>query len=249
MSDLRQLMADSKGLPSAFRRDHPIGTVWSGVVQRVDVRQVRDDDGNPETWDDGNPKQQVVIAIQTDQRDPERTGDDGVRGIYVKWWGEQRKALRECLQNAGVDDIEPGGLFAAKYTGDGPQPQNRMYSPAKLMQFEYKPPSPTAGLFNPGGNSNGAPAAPAAAAQPDPWTAVETTPAAPAPAPAAAPTPPPPVAAEVISTPPTQPAAADPMALLSTIKAFLALGMTDEQIAGATGANTQAITAVRSLPA
>src|SRR3954465_8954102 len=107
MSDLRQLMADSKGLPSAFRKNHPIGTVWSGKVVRVDVRQVRDDDGNPETWDAGNPKQQIVVPIQTDRRAPDRSGDDGVRGIYIKWWGEQRKALRECLQTAGVDDIEP----------------------------------------------------------------------------------------------------------------------------------------------
>jgi len=284
LSDLKQLLAESKSLPSAFRKDHPIGTVWAGVVQSVEVRQVRDDDGNVETWDNGDPKQQVVVAIKTDQRDPERPNDDGVRGIYIKWWKEQRKALRECLEAAGVDDIEPGGLFAAKYVGDGAQPQNKMLSPAKLMQYEYKPPSPTAGLF---GSSNGngappatptappAPAQAAAAAPPpaqppvqppapatdpwtaaptaDPWSAFTSTPAAPVAAPAAPPPPPPaapaaPMVAEVVNTPPAAPAAADPMALLATIKALLATGMTDEQIAGVTGTPAQAITAIRQLP-
>ena len=153
MSELKTLLQESKGLPSAFRKDHPIGTVWAGRVQRVEVRQVRDDDGNPETWDNGDPKQQVVVAIQTTQRDPERPGDDGVRGIYIKWWGAQRQALRDCLEAAGVEDIEVGGMFAAQYVGDGEQPKNKMFSPAKLMKYEYKAPSPTAGLLG-GGNGS-----------------------------------------------------------------------------------------------
>jgi hypothetical protein len=252
MSDLSKLIAESKGLPAAFRRDHPIGTVWAGKVQRVSVSQVRDDDGNGKTWDDGNPMQQVVVAIETDQRDPEKKNDDGVRGIYVKWWGDQRKAFLEALSAAGVEDIEVGGMFAAQYVGDGAQPANKMFSPPKIYKFEYKAPSGLGGLIG-----GGAPAA-----QPQQSPAVEAmlgapqqtsspmsgmTAGQPASTPAAAP----------VSTPPAQPvspapagsAPADPMAQLGQIKGLIGFGLTDEQIAAATGADVQAILAIRSIPA
>lgn len=274
MSDLKQLMEDSKGLPAAFRKTHPVGTVWRGAVTKVIVRTQRDDDGNLKAWDDGNPVQEVVIAIQTDQRDPERKNDDGIRGIYIKWWGEQKKAFREAMEEAGVDDVEIGGQFAAQFAGLGPQPRDPKLSPPKLMKFAYKPPTGLGGLLSGddaatgnGAAGNGAQqvSAPPAATAPmeDPWGDVPATPPAqetwPAPAPAPAPVAPmPPPAAPVAATPTPAPTAAptvapaapaDPMALLATIKAFLSMGMTDAQIAGATGASEQAVAAVRALPA
>jgi hypothetical protein len=279
VSDLKQLLIDSKGLPSAFRKTHPIGTVWGGKITKVSVQQARDDDGNPDTWDDGNPKQQVVVAIQTDQRDPERLNDDGVRGVYVKWWGEQKKAFRECIEKAGVDDLEVGGLFAAKYTGEGPQPANRMYSPAKLMQYEYKAPTGLGGLLNGNGAAPGVATvqdATVAAATRDPWGPANPGMAAAAAADQAA------AAAQaqqlaaqallttqlgavpiagqgnpsvppppVAAVPVAAPAApADPGDLLATVKGLIALGMTDDQIIAAVpAANPAALTALRALPA
>lgn len=255
-SPLKQLLAESKGLPSAFRRDHPIGTVWAGKVVRVDVRQVRDDDGQPDTWDNGDPKQQVIVAIQTDQRDPERPGDDGVRGIYIKWWGEQRKALREALETAGAEDIEIGGMFAAQYVGDGEQPKNKMFSPPKLMRYEYKAPSPTAGLLSGGNGKAPAAAAPAAQPKPDVWdepakddgleefAPTVTTTAPPTPPPAA----PAPAAPPAAAAPASNGAPADPVALLATVKAYIALQMSDEQIVAVTGAPAPAVAAIRNLP-
>jgi hypothetical protein len=271
VSDLKQLLIDSKGLPSAFRKTHPIGTVWAGKITKVSVQQARDDDGNPDAWDDGNPKQQVVVAIQTDQRDPERLNDDGVRGVYVKWWGEQKKAFRECIEKAGVDDLEVGGMFAAQYTGEGPQPANRMYSPAKLMKYEYKPPTGLGGLLNGNGHAPAAPntvqAATVQAAVNDPWGPANPGMAAAAAADQAAAaaqaqqiaaqslltsqlgaTPIPEPVAAPVAIPVAAPA--DPGDLLATVKGLIALGMTDDQIIAAVpAANPAALTALRSIPA
>lgn len=171
MSDLANLFDSSQGLPSAFRKDQGIGTVWAGKIVRASLRDVRDDDGNVKTWDrDGTPLQQVVIAIQTDQRDPEKTHDDGVRGIYIKMWGDQRTAYFDALKAQGVKEPEVGGMWAAQYIGDGPQPRDPKISPAKLFKYEYRKPTGLGGLMD------GAAAAtsPAAAAPPksDPWANV-----------------------------------------------------------------------------
>lgn len=273
MSALSDLIADSKGLPSASSKYDPINTVHMGRVVKVTVRQTRDDDGKPQFWEDGNPMQQLIIAIQTDQRDPARPGDDGVRGIYIKWWNEQRKAFIECMRIAGTDDVEPGGMFAVKYIGDGPQPTDRKLSPAKLLKFEYKPPTGMAGLL--GGPQppqppqapqqqapqQGYPQAPAGwsnGAQPpvqqsdmfgnytDPAPSIATPPGGDpwAVAPQPQPAPAPAPAAPV----------ADSQQILPTIKMFITTGMTDAQIAAvpnlaAAGVTADAVAAIRSLPA
>jgi hypothetical protein len=120
-----------------------IGTIIGGVVVSAEVVQSRDEDGELEYWDDGKAKQKVRIIVQTElDEGPDDQGreDDGKRAIYVKWWGEQRKALIEALTKADADDVEAGGKFFAKYAADGERVK-KAWSPTKEMRYRYKPPA------------------------------------------------------------------------------------------------------------
>lgn len=134
-----------------------IGTSFSGTVISAEVKQSSNfDTGELETWDDGRPKNNIVVTIQTDVRDPEVEHDDGVRGVYIKTWGDNFRALKKAVRESGDDDIHEGGTFTATYVSDGPKPK-KGYAP-KLFSYTYTKPSSTAGLLAE------APAAPAAAA-------------------------------------------------------------------------------------
>src|SRR5690606_14620750 len=79
-----------------------VGAQYAGTVVSVEVRPYTDlKTGKPEFWENGDPKQQLVIGIQTDERNPELQDDDGVRYDYVKMWGKQKQALRAAAQAAG----------------------------------------------------------------------------------------------------------------------------------------------------
>jgi hypothetical protein len=115
-----------------------IGTSYSGTVISADIRQATNfDTGKPEFWEDGKPKQQVVIAIQTALR--EDSEDDGIRSLYIKGWGDQRRALQAASKAAGGSPA-PGDTFTATYVGDGEKPQ-RGFAP-KIYKYEIKKGSP-----------------------------------------------------------------------------------------------------------
>jgi hypothetical protein len=126
-----------------------VGSVLRGTVIKAELRQARDEDGKPDFWDDGNPKQQVVVIIQTDLDEGEDDNgreDDGRRAFYVKFWGNQKLALLDAIRAAEVDDIYPGADFAVKWTGNG-EAQKKAWSAPKLLKFKVgKPPVKGAGL-------------------------------------------------------------------------------------------------------
>ncbi|WP_217182676.1 hypothetical protein [Streptomyces sp. AC495_CC817] len=110
------------------------GQTWSGVVTKAEPRQATNfDTGKPDFWEDGQPKMQAVVSIQTDLREDET--DDGVRAIYIKMWGDQKKAFRLAAQQAGGAP-QPGDTFTATYYADGEKPQ-RGFAP-KLFRYEIK---------------------------------------------------------------------------------------------------------------
>lgn len=118
-----------------------IGTVWKGQVLAKETQQQRDfTTGEPKFYDDGNPMQQVCITLQTDARDPERDGDDGVRKLYVR--GQMLAAVREAVKAAGAPTVEIGGTLAVQYIGDG-EPQKRGMNPPKQFKAQYKAPVAT----------------------------------------------------------------------------------------------------------
>lgn len=141
MSMFAEALAKSSGAPQAFKKDDQPGKTVTGRITDVDMMDVRsyDDPTKVETWNDGNPKQQVVVTLDTDLRD-EGADDDGRRRIYIKWWGEQKKALVAAVRAAGDADLRRGGTFKATFTGLGTT-DNPRFNPPKLYQYEYTPPA------------------------------------------------------------------------------------------------------------
>lgn len=165
-----------------------IGTSHGGTVLSAESRQATDiKTGELKTWDDGKPIMQIVITVQTNERDPELEADDGKRGIYIKAYGDQLRELKRAVREAGDDDVREGGTFTATYVGDG-EKTNKAFDAPKLFSYSYQKPSGAAALIK-GADTTPA-AAPAPAAPVDPaYAAYLAAQAAPAPAPAPEPTP------------------------------------------------------------
>lgn len=147
-----------------------IGTTVGGVITRIGdpMQQTDFSSGKPLTWDDGTPRMQLPVTVQTDLRDPSNPLDDGKRTLYVK--GEMKKAIGAALRAAGAK-MAVGGTLTVTFSGEEPTAG----FPKKLYTATYAPPA--AGFFE-------EPAQPVAAAH------VGPPPAAPQPAaPAAQPAP------------------------------------------------------------
>jgi hypothetical protein len=119
--------------------DH-IGATVSGQVVRPPISRQQSKFGTRELeyWKDGTPKMQIIVNIQTDQRDPGIADDDGVRAIYIK--GKSlTEAVRNAVRAAGAKGIEVGGTLTVTYSGDGaPTPGAR---PPKQYSARYVPPA------------------------------------------------------------------------------------------------------------
>ena len=133
-----------RGIPAAKFTD-PGDSHAGTITDMPEVRQQREyGSGKPLFWEDGSPKEQLVVHIATDERDPDVDGDDGVRAIYAK--GNMRDAItaavRRAITRTGVrEGLRPGGRLTVTYTGDG---QGNGPIPPKLYAAEYIPPAPAA---------------------------------------------------------------------------------------------------------
>lgn len=131
--NVADLLSESLSNKAFFNKDSKVGDTVTGTILDSEVRQSRDfDDNKLEFWDDGSPRLQLVINVQTDIREGEE--DEGIRSIYVKWHGASRKALLTAVKDAGVSDLIPGDKFIASYIGDGEQPDRKKSAP-KLYAY------------------------------------------------------------------------------------------------------------------
>jgi hypothetical protein len=114
-----------------------VGTTVSGSICRPpEVQQQREiDSGKPKYWDDGKPRQQIVVHLQTTARDPAVEDDDGIRALYVR--GNMLRAVREAVRKAGAK-LEVGGVLTVTYTGDGER-KAAGFNPPKLYTAAYVP--------------------------------------------------------------------------------------------------------------
>lgn len=214
------------GGTTAFNRETPMGTKFTGTIVDATVQQIKDiRDGKPKTWDDGRPQEQIVIRIQTDLRNDE--DDDGIRALYIKTWGVWKSALLEAVQAGGFSKLSealaPGNVFSDEYYADKPAPSAGL-SPTKLHRYTVAKGSPVtldAAMGEPV-NTNTGELSPAPVAQ------------APVAAPAAAPAPAAPAGAP------------DPVA---TAKQLIALNIPDNVIAAQTGLADVVIAALRGQAA
>jgi hypothetical protein len=165
----QQFLLGGGGAPSAFTADDAVGTTRGGtIVDPPTLQQQTDfDSGEPLCWDDGKPRMQLVVTVQTDLRDPSREDDDGRRRFYVK--GDLQYAVRDALKAAGAPGLEMGGSLYVTRTGRG-EPKKRGAKGAWLHSARYVP---AATNFM----ADSTPAAPAAAPQ-TPAAAVPSAPAA-----------------------------------------------------------------------
>lgn len=134
----------------SFKFQNP-GDSVSGVIESVTARQMHVYDSlnqrptnQPDFFQDGSPKLQVIVTIDTGLTDPSVEDDDGRRSIYIKGYGIQRRAWLQAIRNAGLrkaSEIKPGDRFTAKFVGYDPQSKNPN-NPAKMYEYVIEHQSP-----------------------------------------------------------------------------------------------------------
>jgi hypothetical protein len=64
-----------------------IGTTVSGrICWGPEARQQTDmDTGEPKTFPNGDPMMQIIVHLETAERDPANPDDDGTRALYIKF--------------------------------------------------------------------------------------------------------------------------------------------------------------------
>lgn len=116
-------------------------TVGGPIVVEPSQQQQTNMDNKPLTWDDGSPRMQLVVTVQTDLRDPSIEDDDGKRRLFVK--GEMRKAVQQAVIAAGAKGLDVGGELHVTYVGDGEPARPGLIAP-KLYSTKYIKPSAAA---------------------------------------------------------------------------------------------------------
>ncbi len=129
-----------------------VGDKVSGTICETPEMRAQTDiaTGKPLTWDDGAPKMQLVITLQTTERDPADPEDDGKRRVYVK--GSKKpgsKSMHDAVAGAiragGAKGLQIGGVLEVAHTGSRPA-DVKGFNPAKQYEARYTPPS--ASFFN-----------------------------------------------------------------------------------------------------
>jgi hypothetical protein len=131
-------------------RNKPVGTSVTGTVCRESKMMQQKDPESDELlwWDDKQtqPKMQLVVYLQTAERDSSIEDDDGVRALYIK--GKSlTEGMREAVKKSGRKGIEVGGTVTVTYVGEGQHTDPRkakVYNPPKLYRVEYRPPADSA---------------------------------------------------------------------------------------------------------
>lgn len=146
LSSLGDLLAGNSA-KAYFGANSQPGDSVTGVIEKIETTQVNDfQTKQPAFWNDGRPKEQIHVIIQTQLRDPSVDDDDGRRSLWVKGWGIQLKAFREACRQAGVKIPKPGDTITERFVGlgqrgDAPQPP-------KVFEFHIEPASSVNNLVN-----------------------------------------------------------------------------------------------------
>lgn len=213
------------GVPSA-KFATPGDSIKGRIVAPPQAYQVRDyDRNNPgagelKFYPSGDPIMAIYVDLATDLRDPSIEDDDGIRRVYVE--GRYIKEdVRNAVRTAGAPGLEVGATLELAFTHREDPEDKRS---RKFWQARYIP-AGNAALMAP--DARAAAPAPVQAPAPAPATA----------APVAAPAP--------VTTAPAPSAAVGPTPA-DQARQFFALGLTDEQVSGATGLDPAVVTALRT---
>lgn len=127
---------------ATFNGEAPI-TYRGLIVGEPRKQQQRDFDTNDLLfWDDGSPREQVVVTLQTCRedeqwRDEPIVGDDGERNLYIK--GNSQKALRTALRRAGARRLDEGGYLELTWVSTD-KPKRKGIQGAKVYEAVYELP-------------------------------------------------------------------------------------------------------------
>lgn len=148
LSSLGDLLAGNSA-KAYFGANSQPGDSVTGVIEKIETTQVNDfQTKQPAFWNDGRPKEQIHVIIQTQLRDPSVDDDDGRRSLWVKGWGIQLKAFREACMQAGVKIPKPGDTITETYIGLGER--GNAPQPPKVFEFHIEPASSVNSLVNGG---------------------------------------------------------------------------------------------------
>ncbi len=126
--------SSSKGVKFDTVGANVTGTVKSAPRER---QQTKYGTQEPDFWPNGDPKMQILVDLQTEQRVDD--SDDGERTLYVAS-KNMKRAIGEAIRAANASDIAPGGVLTVTYVGNDPASKNPA-NPAKLYQAQYTAPS------------------------------------------------------------------------------------------------------------
>lgn len=141
-----------EGAPSALLKN-PKDFVHGEIIAINKVQKTKFGTNELEVDDDGNPKLQLVVILQTTSRNWDKVAkvptsedgspkdpksDEGKRAVYFPRYTNIFGAMGKGLKTAGVQDIELGGNLGVKIvdlqdTGKG--------NPLKLHEVVYKAPA------------------------------------------------------------------------------------------------------------
>jgi hypothetical protein len=111
------------------------GDSIAGIVDEVAVRQATEyGTGKPLTFDNGDPREQIVVIVKVDNHIPEDENDDGFRAIYIKGWGQQRRAFIQAVRDGGKP--RQGDRFTATLTAYEPSKGGGF--PAKVYEYRVQ---------------------------------------------------------------------------------------------------------------
>jgi hypothetical protein len=89
------------------------------------------------TWDDGSPQWQLVVTLQTSQRDRSIEDDDGKRRVFLRWYGSDKKAVEDAVSKAGDQYVKVGAWMRVTYTGLGKAANPRL-NPPRVYDVQYR---------------------------------------------------------------------------------------------------------------
>jgi hypothetical protein len=118
------------GRPAAVKFTDPGDFVQGTVLEVVQVQARNFDTGDPEFWDDGSPKLQLLYGLGT---------VDGPVSLYVGSY-RMRNAIADACRAAGARGIRRGGVLLVRFTGLG-EPHKKGANPPKEYQAAYDPPA------------------------------------------------------------------------------------------------------------
>lgn len=134
---LAQMIGEAQDAPAFFSKESKIGDSIEGIISNISIRQTRDfKSKKPESWDDGSPKQQIVVIIDTTNS----KGEIVSNSVYVKWWGPNRKAFASAVVEGGGVAPVNGGKLKVTFAEEIPSEEKGM-DPQKIFTYEYTAPA------------------------------------------------------------------------------------------------------------